>query len=278
MVVATLGFAAMSGLVKLAGARIPSSEIVVVGAVVTLVVSAALLARAGVSPLGVDRKLLFLRGLVGAIALQLFFFALTTLPLAEATVIQFLSPLVVAVGAWIFFREPLGRPEIAALALGLVGVLMVARPGPLAAETALAGPPLDPVGLAAGLTAAVLGAGAYLIVRRLRLTEQPLVVVLWFPIVALPVALPIAIPVWVWPTPTEWLVLLGVGLATQVGQMKMTEALHLAPAARVGAVSYLQVLWATLLGLVAFGETPSALALGGALAIGAGTVIVARRR
>lgn len=278
MLVAAAGFAGMSALVKLAGARIPSAEIVVVRAVFTLVFSLVMIRRAGLSPWGHDKLWLAMRGIVGATALQFFFYAVTVLPLAESTVLHFTNPLLVSLGAALFFRERLRAPEVGAVLLGIAGVLLVARPAFLFGAPEDAASSIDPTGLAAGLAGALLGAGAYLIVRRLRATEHPYVVVLWFPAFALPLALPFAVPVWVWPTPREWLILLGVGALTQLGQVKMTQAFHLEAAARVSSVSYAQVLFAMILGVLAFGEIPEPVALGGAACIGLGTLLVARAK
>lgn len=122
----------------------------------------------------------------------------------------------------------------------------------------------------------VCSAAAYLLVRKLRETEHPLVVVLQFPLLVVPLTLPLVVPVWLWPTPFEWLVLLGIGATTQIGQVKMTEALQLEPAARATAVSYAQLVFALGFGVALFDEAPTAWTIAGSLAIGAGTVIVAR--
>lgn len=275
MLWSALAFSGMSALVKVAGDRLPSVEIVLVRGVVTLALSFWAVHRAGLSPWGNDRKGLLLRGLLGSAGLHCYFFAVTRLPLADATVIQLTNPLLVAIGAAVFLREPLRRVDLAAIALGLFGVVLVSRPTFLfgGAERAL-----DPIGLAVAIAGACFSAAVYVVVRRLRATEHPLVVVLQFPLLTVPLTLPFAVPQWIWPTPVEWLVLLGIGVLTQLGQVKMTQALHLEPAARATAVSYVQIVFAIGLGLALFAEIPTPWMLGGALAIAAGTAIVIRSR
>lgn len=281
MILSALAFSVMSALVKLAGERLSSLQITLVRGVITLALSWWAVKRAGISPWGNDRRWLIARGLLGFAGLHCYYFAVTHLPLADATVIQLSNPLMVAIAAAVFLREPLRRPDVVGILLGIAGVVLVSRPSFLfggASSDVGAARALDPFALAVAVCGAIVSASVYVVVRKLRATEHPLVVVLQFPMLTVPLTLPLAVPVWVWPTPWEWLVLLGVGAFTQIGQVKMTQALHLEPAARATAVSYVQVLFAVLFGLVLFGESPTLWTLAGALSIAAGTVIVARPR
>jgi drug/metabolite transporter (DMT)-like permease len=273
MLWSALAFSVMSALVKVAGERLPSVQIVLVRGVITLALSYWAVRRAGLAPWGNDRKWLLARGLLGSAGLHCYYFAVTRLPLADATVIQLTNPLMVAVAAAVFLREPLRRVDLTAILLGITGVVLVSRPTVLfgAGDRAL-----DPLGLAVAIAGAIFSAAVYVVVRRLRATEHPLVVVLQFPLLTVPLTLPFALPVWVWPTPLEWAVLLGIGVATQLGQVKMTQALHLEPAGRATAVSYVQILFAILLGIAFFAETPTEWTIAGALSIVVGTLIVAR--
>jgi drug/metabolite transporter (DMT)-like permease len=273
MAMAALDFAAMGALVKLLGARLPTAEIVLARAGVSLAISFAQVRRAGVRPLGRRRGLLLLRGLVGTAGLACVFAALARLPLAEATMIQYLHPVTTALLAALVLRERAGGGLVASLALGAAGVLLVARPAALLGG---AGSGLDPLGLALAVAGALLSSCAYVTVRKLTETEHPLAIVLAFPLVATPAALPFALAGWVWPRGVEWLLLLGVGVVAQLGQVSLTRGLALEPAARATALSYLQVVFAAMLGLALFGDVPDAAACAGALLILAGTLVAAR--
>jgi drug/metabolite transporter (DMT)-like permease len=273
MLLSAFALSTMSALVKVAGQRLPSVEIALVRAAISLVLSWVSVRRAGVSPWGEDRCGLLMRGIAGFVGLHCYFYAVTVLPLADATVIHLTSPLFVAAMAALWLREPIRSAHLVAMMLGLAGVILVSRPSFLFKTHSAALPAL---GLAAAITSAVAGASAYVLIRKLRATEHPQVVVLHFPLLAVPLTIPIAAPIWVWPTPLEWLILMGVGLATQVGQVKMTEALQLEPAARVSAISYVQIFFAIGLGFAFFGEIPTPATVAGALAIVAGTAIAAR--
>ncbi len=267
MMLSALAFSVMVVLVKLAGERLPSQELVVARAIVSLVLSWSLLRRAGVSPWGRDKRWLWIRGALGFAGLSCVYGAVTHLPLAEATILQYLYPAITALLAGVFLGEAISRRIIAATAASLAGVLLVARPTLLFGGVA---PPLDPLWVGVAMCGAACSAAAYVVVRKLSQSgEDPLVIVFYFPLVTIPLALPTMLPNFVWPEGTEWLLLLGIGVATQIGQVSLTRGLAVLPAAQGTALSYLQVALAIIWGAVIFGEIPDSLALaGGALIVG----------
>jgi drug/metabolite transporter (DMT)-like permease len=253
MVHAALWFAVMSTLVKLASERLPTMQIVFARGFVTLGLAAASLVHVRRSPFG---GLLFLRGLIGSCALVCFYAAVVHLPLAEATVVHQTAPLWTALLAAWLLHERL-RPRIVVALLGaFAGVLMIARPSWLFGGGPAAPLPWEFAFVA--LLGAMLSAIAYVTVRRLGRTEDPLVVVFWFPLVTVPMTAPFALPQWTWPTWQEWLLLLGIGASTQIAQVELTRGLAKEAAGRATAVGYLQVAFATLFGAVVFGALPDA--------------------
>ena len=273
MIGSALAFSVMSALVKHAGVRLASQELVFARSVVAIVISIALLRRAGVHTLGTRRWLLLARGIWGYAALSCGFYAMTKLPLAEATMIQYLHPVFTAVLAAVVLGERADRSLVASVLLGSAGVLLVTRPAFLF-DAGVA--TLDPLGVAAALGGAVLTAIAYVGVRELARTEHPLVIVLWFPLVSLPASLPATLAQGVWPRGFEWLALLGVGVFAQVGQVCLTRGLALEPVGRAMAISYVQIAFATLWGVIFFGEVPGVATLLGSLLVIFGTAIGAR--
>lgn len=273
MIGSALAFSVMSALVKYAGLRLPSQELVFARSVIAIVISVAMLRRAGVHTLGKRRWLLLARGIWGFAALSCGFYAMTKLPLAEATMIQYLHPVFTALLAAIVLGERADRSLAASVVFGTLGVLLVTRPAFLFGAHAVA---LDPWGVAAALGGAVLTAVAYVGVRELSRTEAPLVIVLWFPLVSLPASLPATIAQGVWPRGVEWLVLLGVGVFAQIGQVCLTRGLVLEPAGRAMALSYVQIAFAVLWGVLFFGEIPSFVTMIGIALVIAGTAIGAR--
>lgn len=275
MAVAAFMFSLMSLFVKLAGRRIPTMEIVLVRASINVVISVALIARAGLSPLGNRRGLLLLRGLLGSLALIGFFGAVVHLPLAEATMVHYTNPALTALlAAWLLGERVEGR-VVGCVAASLAGVALIARPASIFGGAAAG---IDPRWVGVGLVAAALSASAYVTVRKLRASDHALVIVLYFPMVTVPIALPFALADWVWPTPAEWLALAGIGVTTQIAQIALTMGLAREAAGRATAVGYLQVAFAALWGALFFGETPDAWSLAGAGLIFASLVALARPR
>jgi drug/metabolite transporter (DMT)-like permease len=272
MIGSAFAFSVMSLLVKGAGERLPSQEIVLARALVSLVISWALLRRAGVEPWGRRRALLLLRGVLGFAALSCVFYALTRLPLAAATVIQYLHPVFTAVLAAALLGERVGRRLPLSIALGLLGVVLVTRPAVLFGAVAT---PLDPFAVVVAVAGALLTACAYVVVRKLASAEHPLVIVLYFPLVTVPASLPALAGGAIWPRGWEWALLLGVGVFTQIGQVALTRGMQLEPAGRATALSYSQVLFAALWGVLFFGEIPGPSTATGAALILASTLLTA---
>ena len=273
MILSAFAFSAMTVFVKLAGERLPSQEIVFARALISLALSWSMLRREGVSPWGHDRLWLWIRGLLGCAGLSCVYGAITHLPLAEATVLQYFHPPITALFAGLFLGEVLSRRLVGAMAISLVGVVLVARPAALFSEAA---PALDPVWVGVALLGATFSAAAYVVVRRLSRSEHPLVIVFYFPLVTVPAALPTMWPDFLWPRGIEWLWLAGVGIATQVGQVSLTRGLALLPAAHGTALSYLQVVFAAFWGLLVFAEHPDAWAVMGGGLVVAGAFFLAR--
>jgi drug/metabolite transporter (DMT)-like permease len=231
------------------------------------------LTRLGISPWGHRRDLLFLRGFFGFTALSCFYFALTRLPLADATIIQYTNPLIVAALASAILGERLGRRDWTAMALGLAGVIAIVQPPFL-----VGGPsrlPLFEVAIAS--TGAFASACAYVTVRKLGETEDPLVVVFWFPLVSLPIALPWGISTGYIPNMQELAILIGVGICVQVAQIRLTQGLKLEKAGRAMSMTYLQVIFATIWGIAFFNEWLNGLAALGGVSVLAGSVLLLKQ-
>ncbi len=254
---AAFSFSLMSVCVKQLHGRLPVAEVVLARALLSVLLSAWLVRRSGVSPWGKRPGLLAMRGLIGTAALFAVVEALMRLPLAAATVIQYLYPSITSLLAWGLLRERPQRLLFLALPIGWLGVALVATPagswGPVG---------LPPSGVVAALIGAVLTALAYVSVRELARTEHPQVIVLWFPLLSIPVCLPLVLQAPVPPTGAELGWLVGVGLFTQLGQIGLTHGLVGLPAARATTISYAQVGFAALWGWLLFGEglQPSLLA------------------
>lgn len=269
MVVSALSFSLMGVCVKQVGGRIPVAEVVFARAIVSVALSWWLLHRAGIPAWGKRRWLLIWRGAIGTAALVCVYAALAALPLAAATVLQYLYPPFTALLAWLMLGEPIGKRVLAAMALGWLGVLLVAQPAGLLQG----GATLAVVPVLIAVAGALFTAFAYVGVRSLGTSEHPLVIVFYFPLVALPLSLPLVALNPVLPTPAELLWLVGVGVFTQLGQVYLTRSLTALPAARATAISYVQVLFAGGWGWLLFGESIDSWTIAGAGLVLAATLV-----
>jgi drug/metabolite transporter (DMT)-like permease len=207
-----------------------------------------------------------LRGLLTVAVTLLYFAALRSMPLAQATAVFFTTPMLVTLFATLFLRERPGWRAWAAVAGGFAGVLVVIRPG---ADLPLAGTLLV-------LAAAAANAGYYVLTRAQARVDSPQVQVLYSGLVAGTV-MTLALPLW-W-TPgwwrmdgldgLGWLVFAMVGVLGAAGQLLVAHAYRLAQASRLSAWTYTQMVLSVALGWLVFGDAPDAIALAGMVLIAA---------
>lgn len=271
MAIGAFWFSIMGLLVKLAGRRLGSMEIVLARGVITLTLSWWAIRSAGESPWGNQRRLLLVRGTLGSTALMAYFYSLVHLPLGEATLIQNMNPVFATLLAAYLLKEHLRAPEVLCLFASLVGVLFIAHPSALFGGDVASASPLD-IGIA--LIGAACSGSAYALVRKMRGTEHPLVIVFYLPLLSVPTSLPFALAEWRWPNAVEWLLLLGVGVTTQLAQVSMTRGLQLERTARATTTGYLQVAFAVMWGALLLGEVPDVWTVIGAVVIIGSTLVL----
>ena len=222
-----------------------------------------LLSRAGVMSLDRDRLGFHaLRGLVHGGGVILWFLAMSRIPISEVTALGFTTPIFVTLGAAVFLSERLKPYRVAAVLIGFIGALLILRPGLRVID----------IGALAQLGAAPLFACSYLMAKSATRREaSSMIVVLLSVFCTLTLALPALL---VWRTPTlEELLLLGLtALLATSGHYCMTRALEAAEVSAVQPFTFLQLVWATILGLILFDETPDVwIWIGGAVIVGSAT-------
>lgn len=272
MLLGTFLFSIGSLLVKLSGERLPTMEILFVRGVVGIGFCWMIVRRAGIGMFGHRRFLLAMRGIVGFIALFAEFYAIVHLPLADAIVILFSHPVMVAILAWIILGEKLSKPSTIAVAMSCIGVAVVCRPDFI---FGIGPSDLDPM----ALTVALIGVGfiavAILTVRSLAKTEHP-AVVMFYPPLIITLCAPFFAEGWVMPTATEGAMLMGVALFMNAGQYFMTRGYAIESAAKISAVTCLEIVFATIWGASFLGEIPDLWTVAGGLLIILGTIIIGR--
>lgn len=208
-----------------------------------------------------------IRGICHGIGVMLWFYAMTRLPVAEVTALGFIAPIFTTIGAAMFLGETLRARRITAVAIGFAGTIIILRPGMEVID----------IGAIAQLIAAPLFAGSILISKKLTQTDSSPVIVAYLSIFVTLTLLPGALYVWRTPTLEEWGFLTLVALVATLGHLTMTQAFRHAEVTALQPFSFVQLVWAALLGLYAFGEEPDTWTLvGGAVIVGSATYIAHR--
>ena len=218
----------------------------------------------------------FWRGLVGTTAMGLGFTGLGLLPLPEVTAIGYAAPLLVVVFAAMFLNEQVGVFRLSAVALGMVGVLIVLSPR-LSVGASLG--TSETLGAVVVLMGAVMAALAQVFVRKLVNTEGTAAIVFWFSITSSVIAL-FTIP-WGWamPSATAAVMLIMAGLFGGIGQIFLTSSYRFADASLVAPFDYSSMILALGIGYFVFDEVPTGTMLSGAaVVILAGVLIIWREQ
>ncbi len=245
MLAAGLSFVGMNALVKILGTSMNPIQAAFLRYVLGLVFLLPALRAIFGTPLTRRNLTLFgVRGVVHAIAVMLWFFAMTRIPLAEVTAMNYLTPVYVTLGAALFLGEKLAFRRIAAIAVALIGVVIILRPGfreVLPGHLAMLG------------TTLALG-GSYLLAKLLVRDVRPSVVVAHLSIWVTIALIPFALAVWETPSLRDLGILFVIASFATAGHYFMTLALQAAPVAVTQPVTFLQLIWATLLGTLVFHE------------------------
>lgn len=206
-----------------------------------------------------------MRSIFGWLGVTAMFAAAARMPLAEATAISFLSPLVTMALAVAMLGEHLGLRKGVAAGLAVTGALVILRPGTEA---------FQPAALYALAAAGLMGAEAVFI-KRLSDTEPPLRILLINNTIGASVSLAVASTVWAWPDPGQWGLLVAIGLVMVSAQANFIQAMKRGQASLVIPVFYSVLVFAAFYDAVIFRVWPGALAIAGAGLIVAGAVMLA---
>ena len=264
-----LAFSLMSVCVKAIGGRIPISELVFARATISIIITRFFLYKNKINPWGYQKRLLIIRGLLGTVALFCIFKALTILPIATATVIQYIYPTFTVISAYIILKEFISRRIVYSIIIGWIGILLVSQPefttNSNFQETILA--------IIIAIFGALMTSLAYICVRKLSSREHPLVIIYYFPLVSIPLSIPFVINDFVLPTGNDWFWIIGIGIFTQIGQLFITEGLTLLPAGQATSLNYSQVIFASIWGVLIFQEAITSSVYVGGICVLISTII-----
>lgn len=249
-IAAAASFAVMAACVKSVSASVGNELVVFFRSAIGLVLLLPWLLRQGAGGIRTARLGGHLwRAGFGVCAMYCFFYAIAHLHLAEAILLTYSTPLFIPFIAWAWIREPPPTVVFPAVALGLVGIVLIVKPGLRS---------LASIASLLGVLSGVCAAAAMVSIRRIADTEPAPRIVFYFSALSTLIsALPLG---WAWrvPSAAEALRLAGIGLFATVGQLCLTRAYALAPAARIGAFTYIAVVFGGLLGWLVWDERPDA--------------------
>ncbi|PWR03726.1 EamA family transporter [Meridianimarinicoccus roseus] len=270
MVLTGLCFVGVQATVKALGDAVPAPEAAFLRYALGLVFVLPMLRGLRAARLtSRDWTLFGMRGVVHGIGVIFWFYAMTRIPIAEVTAINYLAPVVVTLGAVLFLGERMAARRIGAVIVALVGALVILRPG---LRT------LDPGHLAMLVTAGSFGA-SYLLAKSLSGRFPADVVVALLSLIVPVVLLPVAVAQWVTPGPAALAGLLLVAAFATAGHYTMTLAFRAAPVSVTQPAVFLQLVWSVLVGFLVFGEPVDPfVVLGGAIVVAAVSFIALREQ
>ncbi len=187
------------------------------------------------------------RSIVGMSSLVCYFYSLHHLPLADAVAVSFTNPIFITLLSMIFLKEKVGRNRWIAIVLGFIGVVIIARPDGLTLN----------IGVFYGLASSLFYALAMISLRSLGGTEKVITTTTYFTILAsCMLSVPAAVH-WIAPSFIDLMMFILCGLLAGIGQLLLTSAYQNAPPSIISPFNYSSILWATMIGFIAWGHIPA---------------------
>ena len=269
LVFASLFFSLMTVCVKKIDTRISIYELVFFRSLISLLITSLILKKKEINPWGNNRKLLFLRGILGTVALVCIFYAIRNMPLSISTVIQYTYPIFISIFAGIFINEKITKNTVLSLILGWLGILVILNQSQLANINV----EIEKLSIFIAFFGAISTALAYITVKKLSATEDIFIIIKYFPLVSVITLFPIVLGNWVTPNLNDLVWIMGIGIFTQLGQTFLTIGLKKLPASEASSINYLQVFFGSIWGVLFFSELINVNFIFGSILVLLGTII-----
>jgi len=262
IIVSGLSFLVVNFFVKILGAgpeqelfpgtqKYPGHELVLFRSIVSFAISLYIIKRRNLPVLGNNKKWLLIRGVSGMIALTIFFYSIHHLPLAIASTVQYLAPIFTVIFALLILKERVAKLQWFFILIAFIGVAMIGLNN-LFTSDKYAG--IDYTWFGLGIISSAFSGIAYTAIIRLKTTDTPINIVLYFPMISIPIMSFWCLFDFTFPNGIEWIFLLLLGIFTQIAQVLLTKALHEESAAIITPFQYLGAIYAAILGYFIFDE------------------------
>lgn len=253
ILIATLFFSAMNVIVKML-AHIPAVELALFRSVFTLVTCYIIIRKLGLTVFGNNNSLLYLRGLFGTVSLIFFFKSVHYLPLATATLVHYITPFFTTFFGFLFLKEKFYKIQWFFLIICFGGILITQHDKGIFNTFNI-----HNSGLLFGLGASVAAAGAYNCIRKISASYNPNVIMIYFPLMAIPIcSITLAFTGgFVLPSINDWFWILLMAILTQAAQYYLTVAYQNEKVGNIAVFSNLGIVYAVINGIIFFNEIPS---------------------
>jgi drug/metabolite transporter (DMT)-like permease len=270
MLISGLCVAAMSACVRHISGELNPMVIGFFRVIFGLLALAPFLLRSGIGTLRTQRLGLHaVRGALNVTGMLTYFTALSLTPMAKVTALGFSAPLFATVLALVVLGETIRARRVTALIVGYLGALVIVRPGFAA---------LDAGSLYALASASAWGLGM-IVIKVLSRTESSMTITVYMTLFGMPLALMAAAPVWQTPTLIQAAWLAAIGILASLANLSVAQAFKEADLTAVLPLDFTKLIWASMIGYLAFAEVPSPWTwLGGAMIFSAATYIAFRER
>ncbi len=262
MILSALSFALLNVLVK-SLTQFNVYQIVFFRSTGSLIFTLPFLLKNKIPILGNKISLLIARGIIGFIAMTLFFSSLKYLSMGAAVSIRYIAPIFGAFFAVFLLKEKIKLLQWVCFAIAFAGVIMLKG-----VDAEITG-----MGLLYAMLSAVFTGLVFIIIRKIGNDDHPIIVVNYFMIIAAVLGGILAILDWTNPKGLEWLILLSLGVFGYFGQYYMTKAFQIAEVNQVAPLKYIEVVFTMIIGVIWLGETYTIISLGAILLIVSGLIL-----
>ena len=261
-------FSIMVIFIRKASENLHILEVVFFRNLLAFIVMLPILTSTGLAAIKMNNtKLFFMRGFFGAIGMLAGFTCLTLIPLAQATAISFSKPIFITIGATIFLGEIIKARRIAAIILGVIGMLIIVQPGVNSFS----------FGIMLAIIAALAHSLNALIVKKLTLTDTPQAIITWMVIILIPITFIPAVAVWQWPSFETWLYLWGIAILGTLAHYSWTKSCSMVEITSLQAIEFIKLPIMALLGWMIFSEIPGTWTWIGGFIIFMSTIYISHR-